>query len=107
MRFLYTETPDKWCNEVKPGVWGRPCHTSEIPKLKKSGWSEKMPDSVESIHGDAEALMIDVVKAYELKFGKKPHHKMKLETIIEALENDEGRTSEQDINSDGDQHPDE
>jgi len=97
MRYLYTDKPDESCHEVKPGVWGRPCHTSEVPKLVAKGWMRSIPDSVDSLRDDA-------VKAYEENFGKKPHHKMKVETIIEALKDDQGPVGEQDTDSDGREH---
>ena len=39
MQYLYTNDPDKDCHEVSPGVFGRPVHTSEQPKLKRRGWA--------------------------------------------------------------------
>ena len=110
MRYLYTNTPDEGCHEISDGVYGRPCHTAEMPKLKAKGWKERASDvpvekSAKSVEDmEAEKLMAEAVQEYEVKFGKKPHHKMKLETIIEALSDDQRPAGEQNTDADGDQH---
>jgi len=96
MRYMYTTTPDKHCHEVESGVFGRPVHSHEEPKLKKQGWSL----NITSLRGaddvwekekvwqeEIEVTDYDMLAAeYELKFGKAPHHKMKAETIRKKLE---------------------
>lgn len=116
MRYMYTTAPDKHCHEVEDGVFGRPVHSHEEPKLKKQGWSLNITslrgaDDVreekesgqekevevssldEAIDADAEApdqYQADLAEQYKAKFGKAPHHKMKAETIRKKLEESDG-----------------
>lgn len=90
MKYLYTTEPDEGCHEIN-GVYGRPVHTNEQAKLKSLGWKES-PDGLrheEEVRQEAQEQVIrdeDLVKAYHAVFGKKPHHKMKPETIRERLD---------------------
>ena len=93
MKYLYTTEPDEGCHEIK-GVYGRPVHTSEQSKLKAKGWKEN-PDDLRKEEGREEAeeeVTEEMAKLYEEVIGKKPHHKMKFDTmkakIDEALKDD-------------------
>ena len=102
MKYLYTTNPDKHCHEVAPGVWGRPTHTTEQPKLRKAGWVYHINELKEAGNGlrkDEEEGRKeegevnpggleeeDWAELYKEKFGKAPHHKMKLENIIAKVE---------------------
>ena len=98
MRYLYTTTPDEGCREVSPGVYGRPVHTTQQAKLKKLGWVDdpsklKGDDHVreeKEVRQESEEVTDEqveaVVAAYTERFGRKPHHKMKLETMLDKLE---------------------
>lgn len=96
MKIMYTTTPDEGCREVADGIYGRPAHTTEQPKLRKQGWAYSIKD-IEVTHvrqeeegrkeeveviGDREAW----AEKYEEKFGKRPHHKMKVENIRKKLD---------------------
>lgn len=98
MKYLYTTTPDDQCHEVKPGIYGRPAHTTEQPKLRKAGWV----DSIAKLKGADDGLREEegreekevdenmdfdefLRQKYEEVIGKKPHHKMKLETMQEKI----------------------
>lgn len=95
MRYLYTTKPDKHCNEVSKGVYGRPAHTYEYAKLIKSGWRAN-PDELRTEEAKSEETEVKVrdelEEQYVELFGKKPHHKLKRakmqEQIDEALSND-------------------
>jgi len=106
MKYLYTNTPDEGCHKIK-GVYGRPVHTSEQPKLRKLGWVDNVNQLKGADHGlrkeegreeegevSAEDLTVDerrylqLVEEYRAKFGKDPHHKMKAETIRKKVESD-------------------
>lgn len=98
MKIMYTTTPDEGCREVADGIYGRPAHTTEQPKLRKQGWAYSIND-IEVPHvrqekeGRQEEAEVDDerdvwVALYEEKFGKKPHHKTKLDTIIAKVEGD-------------------
>lgn len=91
MRYLYTTKPDEHCREVEPGIWGRPAHTSEQPKLRKKGWAYNINELRGADHvqqgqeeGRKEAeeqVAEEMAKLYEEVIGKKPHHKMKFDTM--------------------------
>lgn len=95
MKYLYTTTPDEGCHKIN-GVYGRPVHTHEQPTLKAKGWKEN-PDDLREEEGREEAEEVieeatdEMAKLYEEVIGKKPHHKMKFETmkakVDEALNN--------------------
>lgn len=97
MKYLYTTNPDKHCHEVAPGVWGRPTHTTEQPKLRKAGWVYHINELKEAGNGlrkdeeegREEGQEVTIFEEYEARFGKKPHHKMKAETIRQKLESDD------------------
>jgi len=106
MRYLYTTTPDENCHEVTKGIYGRPVHTSQQKALLAQGWKFRVSDLEKSYvrqekegreeerevtesgpsgadtYSDREILALH----YEAAFGKKPHHKMKTETIRQKLE---------------------
>jgi len=111
MRYLYTTNPDEGCHEVAEGIYGRPVQTSEEPKLRKAGWTltidalrgtdhvrEEKEGRKEEVKVSAldkaiegggyapESYRANLAEQYEAKFGKKPHHKMKAETIRQKLE---------------------
>ncbi len=100
MRYMYTTKPDEGCHEVESGIYGRPVHTSDEPKLKAKGWSL----SIDALRGTSDGLRKDEKEgrqeeaevdrdmwaaAYERKFGRKPHHKMKVENIRAKVEADD------------------
>ena len=98
MRYLYT-TPDKaddGCHEICEGVVGRPVHYNERKKLLAKGWKERASDVgvVDELAG--------LYAAYEAKFGKKPHHKMKADSIMRALQDDEAGAGEPNTDAAGD-----
>lgn len=109
MRYLYTNTPDEGCHEIS-GVYGRPVRSDQIGKLLKAGWKIRPEDCLPAEQTeDPEhiALMAELSAAYEAKIGKPPHHKMKPETILKAIEDhDKAAASQSDTDTDGDQHPD-
>ena len=99
MIYLYTTEPDERCQEVSKGVYGRPVNTSDQPKLRKLGWvsnpsnlkvtadvrNEK--EASEEMQEEAEVTDIEVWSAaYEQKFGRKPHHLAKVDTIRRKVE---------------------
>jgi len=97
MRYLYTTNPDEGCHEVAEGIYGRPTQTSEEPRLRKAGWTLTIDalrgtDHVrEEKEGREEEREVENdrevwVAAYEKQFGRKPHHKLKTETIRQKLE---------------------
>lgn len=99
MRYMYTTKPEEGCHEVELGIYGRPVQTSEQPKLKQAGWSY----SIDSLRGTdhvrqekegreeerevSESMDFDefLKRKYEEVIGKKPHHKMKRETMQEKI----------------------
>lgn len=115
MKILYTTKPGEHCYEVEPGIYGRPTHTTEQPKLRKQGWVDSVNQLKESDDGlrkeegreekevkrdheregkhDESVTINDDRDAwaelYKEKFGKAPHHKAKLETIIAKVESDD------------------
>ena len=96
MHYMYTNEPDEACHEIN-GVFGRPIHTHEKPVLLKKGWVTN-PSDLEDFKP---AIPLEIIEQYRNKFGQKPHHRMKLETIQEAL-NDQGQNSEPDSQPAGD-----
>lgn len=104
MKYMYTTTPDEGCREVADGIYGRPAHTTEQPKLRKQGWAYSINDiEVTHVRKEKEGRKEEVevtnenlstedrvyaglVEEYRAKFGKPPHHKMKAETIRKKLD---------------------
>ena len=111
MRYMYTTQPDEGCHEVESGIYGRPVRTDQQGMMRKKGWSysidaQRGTDHVreekegrkeevkvsaldEAIEGGGyapESYRANLAEQYEAKFGKKPHHKMKAETIRQKLE---------------------
>jgi hypothetical protein len=100
MKYLYTKKPDDHCHEFEPGIYGRPAHTTEQPKLRKAGWVDSIAKlkgadhglrkeegrEEKEVNGGDYAVWADL---YEEKFGKRPHHKAKLETIKSKVESDD------------------
>lgn len=65
----------------------------EMTGYESMGWSihENLEPAVEAVEvkiDDAELLAIAVAE-YEAKFGEKPHHRMKLDTILEKVNGNE------------------
>jgi hypothetical protein len=61
---------------------------SEIAADKKNGWTEMDMEEQSEVTGlnPGVAAVADSIEArYEKKYGKRPHHKMKRETIEAAL----------------------
>lgn len=89
MKYLYTTEPDEGCRKVETGIYGRPVHTTEQPKLKAKGWKETVNELREEEGREeteeevSENMDFDeyLRRRYEEVFGKKPHHKMKPETM--------------------------
>jgi len=102
MKYMYTDSPDEGCHKIH-GVYGRPVQTSEQRKLLKQGWSFT-PDGIRQEQGQEkdrqgreevdspDQVLEEARDLYEQMFGKRPHHKMKAETILQKVEeaNDEG-----------------
>ena len=96
MKYLYTKTPDEGCHEVEKGIYGRPVNTSDQRKLLASGWAKTPADlrgNDDGVRKDEEErrqeeveVTDELIHAYQEKFGKRPHHKMKVETILQKLE---------------------
>ncbi len=108
MQYLYTTDPDDKCHEIKDGIYGRPVHSSQMKAFRAKGWKSRIQDleinhglrkdekegreegkevnqpadNEETGYSDYDILALH----YEAVFGKKPHHKMKPETIREKLE---------------------
>lgn len=100
MKYMYTTKPDEGCREVSPGIYGRPVHTSHQSGLRKQGWVYSIHDiEVTHVRQEKEGRQEEVevseedreawAELYKEKFGKRPHHKAKLETIIAKVESDE------------------
>lgn len=101
MRYMYTTKPDEGCHEVESGIYGRPVQTCDQGKLKAAGWSftveaqrgntdvrqgkEEGQEEGQEVDDDREMW----AAAYEQKFGKKPHHKMKVDKIRAKVESDD------------------
>lgn len=98
MKILYTTKPDEHCYEVEPGIYGRPTHTTEQPKLRKQGWVDSVNQLKEADDGlrkeegreekeASESMDYDqcLRQKYEQVIGKKPHHKMKRESMQEKI----------------------
>lgn len=85
MREMYTTSPDEGCHEVSPGVFCRPVHTSDQKKLMAKGWKFNPGN----LAAEAEEIPADLIAAYESKFGKNPHHRMKAESIAKAIADDQ------------------
>lgn len=101
MRYLFTTKPDEGCHEVEPGIFGRPVQACDEPKLKKQGWTltveaqrgntdvrqakEERQEESQEVDDDREMW----AAAYEQKFGKKPHHKLKTDKIRAKVESDD------------------
>lgn len=90
MKYLYTTEPDEGCHKIN-GVYGRPVHTSEQSKLKAKGWKEN-PNELREEEGREEKEVVENMDLdgylrlkYEEVIGKKPHHKMKRETMQEKI----------------------
>jgi hypothetical protein len=98
MRYMYTTEPTEDCHQFD-GVWGKPVHTSEQKKLLKLGWrfdpnglrnerqeakqeGQRQEESVDT----EEDVLEEARQLYEEQFGKRPHHKMKAETIIQKVQ---------------------
>ncbi len=106
MRYMYTTQPDEGCHEFEGGIFGRPVRTDQQAAMRKRGWtfntqSLKGGDDVrqekEGRQEEGEVVeKIDYDEVLRRKYrevaGKKPHHKMKRETlekkIAEAEAND-------------------
>lgn len=85
MKYLYTTEPDESCHKIH-GVYGRPVHTSEQKSLKAKGWKEnpdELREEAEEVGEDDREVWADL---YEDKLGKRPHHKAKVETIRQKVE---------------------
>lgn len=84
MIYMYTDSPDEGCHEIE-GVFGRPVFEYEQKILLAKGWKYRASE----IEVQAEEIPADLIAVYEAKFGKKPHHKMKAETIAKAIADDQ------------------
>jgi len=62
-------------------------HDNELIADLKAGWVREDEAQVEApeITTDPEVIDEETIELYVLKFGKKPHHRMKLETILAEL----------------------
>lgn len=89
MKNLYTLEPDEGCREFD-GVYGRPVHNDEMKALKAKGWKENADElrnqekreEKETQEQVSDVESEDSLEAqYERVLGKKPHHKMKPETM--------------------------
>lgn len=59
---------------------------AEIANNEKNGWVlEPEEKPVLQLHHPDEASELSLEEQYEEKFGKKPHHRLKQETIIAKL----------------------
>jgi len=87
MRYLYTTNPDEHCSDFGDGIFGRPAHTYEQSRLVAEGWRLNKSDLSAAPQSPTQGEVLDSLSfAYQEKFGKKPHHKMKAETIAQKLE---------------------
>lgn len=103
MRYLYTTEPDEGCHEFEPGIYGRPVQTCDEKRLKAKGWRATI-DGIRQEQGQEEnrqgreevdspdQVLEEARDLYKQMFGKRPHHKMKAETILQKVEeaNDQG-----------------
>lgn len=102
MRYMFTRQPDEGCHEVESGIYGRPVQTCDQGKLKKAGWSftidaqrgntdvrqgeEERQEEGQEVSGKDNMSYDDFLRLeYERVFGKRPHHKLKAETIAERI----------------------
>lgn len=58
---------------------------AEVEINKKNGWVVAEEKPVLQSHHPDEAPVMSLADQYEEKFGKKPHHRLKQETIRNAL----------------------
>jgi len=105
MIYLYTTEPDELCHKVSEGIYGRPVNTYAQPGLRKLGWvsdpatlkveshvrNERKTSEEASEKGQEEAHdeVTDLAvwsAAYNQKFGRRPHHRMKVDTIRREVE---------------------
>lgn len=101
MIYLYTNTPDESCHEIK-GVYGRPVRNDQVGKLVKAGWKRNPEDCKAAFKGDDQKA-ISLEEMYESRFRKKPHHKMLPENIQKAIdEYDQAEVSKSDPDPAGD-----
>jgi len=68
----------------------------EMIGYESMGWSihenlERLAELIEDVadKNDDDELRAMAVAEYEVKFGEKPHHRMKLETILEKVNGNE------------------
>ena len=94
MKTMYTSTPDEGCYEVSEGVYARPVRNDLAATLRKIGWRDRPADlpATDEVPADAEAAIIE---AYAKRFGKNPHHKMKVETMLDQIEAAEAEEAEE------------
>lgn len=97
MQYLYTNNPDDGCHVVAPGVYGRPVHGHERGFLLHNGW-KKTPEEINA----PDVQVSNLALRYEERFGEKPHHRMKPETILKALQDDQAATGNQNTDFAGD-----
>lgn len=86
MKYLYTTKPDETCHEVEPGIWGRPVHTHEQPKLRKKGWVYNVNDLKEADHGLRETEEEGRKESEEVRFSEATHFFVSAGDTREELE---------------------
>lgn len=100
MIVMFTSKPDEGCYEISPGVFGRPVFDYEQKHLVASGWKYRENEVGVALTGEMQPVdqnesdetvdvPADLAAAYEAKFGKPPHHRMKAETIAKAIADDQ------------------
>ena len=104
MKYMYTNSPDEGCHEIgeDTGIYGRPVHARDYKKLQAKGWVLN-PSDVVVPEIEASDETAQLIEEYQLRFGKKPHHKMLPETIQKAIdEYDEAEAGKSDPDATGD-----
>ena len=86
IRYKYQPSPADTCHYGVDFIGGvaEVTDTDLIAKFMRHPHFEAVETAVEAPEKDTRA---DLVAEYEARFGKKPHHKMKADTIREALTN--------------------
>ncbi len=59
MKYLFTNNPDDGCHEIN-GVYGRPVHQSQIPKLLRMGWKSNASDLPQAEEVKKEETKVEV-----------------------------------------------
>lgn len=98
MKTMYSTKPAEGAYETKSGLYAMPVQTCHQKAMQANGWvyherelkdGVRENEEVKEKQKDQEKPVTDrniLVEEYERRFGEKPHHKMKDETIAKKLQ---------------------